>query len=229
MQQTSELYQTLLRDREHVWEVRAVIAGEEYGEDRIVSLRVSGDLYADGRPGVGGCPAREIDLTVRAPGQVPAMAEIRPYLRLRKGETASEWLPKGVFFVDTRSRDEAGGTLTLKGYDAMLKAGQRYLAEGDQGEWPRSMAAVAAHIAGRMGVTLDGRSPIKADYRMGHPGDYTMRELLGYIAAAHGGNWVITDQGRLRLVTLGELPREQRRLVTETGRVITLGGTALRV
>jgi hypothetical protein len=43
------------------------------------------------------------------------------------------------------------------------------------------------------------------------------------IAAAHGGNWVITDEGKLRLIPLGSAPAETNNLVTEHGDTITFG------
>lgn len=39
-------------------------------------------------------------------------------------------------------------------------------------------------------------------YKMEYPNDYTMREILGYIAAAHGGFWTMAGDGKLRLAQL---------------------------
>lgn len=48
------------------------------------------------------------------------MAEIRRYIRLVNGDRSSEWLPKGVFYVNRRSWED--GLWSIEAYDAMLKA-----------------------------------------------------------------------------------------------------------
>ena len=58
---------------------------------------------------------------------------------------------------------------------------------------------------------------------------YSIRQELQWIAAAHGGNWIITGEGKLLLVPLLSMPEETSRLVTEYGDAITLGGVKIRV
>jgi len=66
MHQTSGLYQRLLRDPGHRKEVRVRIAGEDYLEDRLLSLETSGGAFAE--PDIGNCASRQIDLALRNPG-----------------------------------------------------------------------------------------------------------------------------------------------------------------
>ena len=56
-----------------------------------------------------------------------------------------------------------------------------------------------------------------------------MREILGYIAAAHAGNWIITDAGELRLVGFADIPPETFYLVTDHGDPIVFGDTRILV
>lgn len=223
MQETSALYQSLLRtwgtEREH----RAVIGGQTYGQDRLVSCQTSRALFTGDTLAVGGCYAGQLSLSLREPGDVPRMAEIKLYTRLVNGEQASEWLPAGVYYIDTRDMDKVSGVLSLTGYDAMLKAEQVYLREGDVGQWPRSMPVVVQDICARMDVTLDSRTVLSPAYMVEYPNDYTMREILGYIGAAHGGNWAMTPTGCLRLVTLAELPPETSLLIDDQGDAILMG------
>jgi len=233
MQDTSAIYGKLLRNAYHEKEIRVFIEDTEYRDDQIVSFQRSSDLYADGRPGVGGATAREIDLILRQPSGIPRTAKIRPEVRLVlkdwiSGEVtdASEWIPQGMFFTDTRSEDH--GDFTIHGYDAMLKAEQPYLGSTINDSWPQKAPAVAAAIAQRMGLTLDPRSVIAAD-DVPMPLDLTMREVLSDIAAANAGNWTVTDTGTLRLVPLRSIPSSTGYLVTEDGDAITLGGVRLKV
>lgn len=229
MQPTSELYQQLYREIGTVKEHRAVIAGEVYGEDRLVSCETTGNLFSQNTLSVGGTYAGQITLSLRSPGAIPRMAKMEIYCRLVNGSRVSEWIPDGVYYIDTRSTDPQSGVLTLNGYDAMLKAEQIYLPEGEVGEWPRPMPTVVEDICARMGVKLDSRTVLDPSYLVEYPNDYTMREILGYVAAAHGGNWIITPVGELRLVTLAERPEETNLLCDENGDVLMFGEVAILV
>lgn len=199
MQTTSTLWQQLFSDPNHRRDYRVEIAGTAYGEDAIVSLKTQGALFASS-PAIGCCVAGELDLTLYPTGEIPRMARIAVSLRLVSGAQQSEWLPQGVYYIDTRQPD--GDALALHGYDAMLKAEQVFVSESDTGEWPRTQQAVVSAICTRMGVELDARTVIDPAYLVEYPNDYTMREILGYIAAAHGGCWIITPAGKLRLLPL---------------------------
>lgn len=204
MQTTSELYKTLWADSSTKCQTAVSIAGTAYTEFSIISLETSGGLYAKKIPAVGGAVSREIDLAF-LPGSevIPRMAEIRISASLVLDEQASEPLPKGVFYFDTRYLDETTGALVVHGYDAMLKAEDQYIpTDSPSGTWPRKMTTVVADICVRIGVTLDARTVINADWEVEYPSDMSMREILGYIAAAHVGNWTITDAGELYLVPL---------------------------
>ena len=48
------------------------------------------------------------------------------------GTEYSEWIPKGVFYIDTRKLDTESGVLTLHGYDAMLKSEIEFLKAQDE-------------------------------------------------------------------------------------------------
>lgn len=235
MQSVSEQYLAIRAQIGHRAEHRAEIAGIEFVEGTpnipgsiVGSPVTSGGLFSGRGPGIGGTVARTLDLQVIPLGTIPRMAKIKLYSRLvgEHGET-SEWLPKGTFYIDTRQEDKVTGVVTIHGYDAMLKAEQTYLADGDTGEWPRSMQTVVNEIAQRMGVEVDPRTGIDSSYMVECPNDLTMREVLGYIAVAHAGNWIITDAGKLRLVGLTSAVKTDDYLVDEDGYAITFGGVRI--
>lgn len=187
------------------WESRVTIGGVEHSEGYIYELSISSALFSGGTVGIGGCVSKEIDLTVKPRGTIPRMAEIVVWIRPVADGITTDWLKKGVFYIDTRQEDATTGLLTIHGYDAMLKTERLYLEGGSSTEtWPQPMVDVAYKIAERIGVDVDERSAIDPDITVGYPVGYTMRELLSHIAAANGGNWVMTDVGELRLVSLCE-------------------------
>ena len=234
MHSVSDLWRTLLASPGHRKEVKLVIAGVTYGEDKIVdgSLRIDGGLYSDF--GIGNCCARQIDFEIYPQGTIPRQAKIEIYMRLRLGEQVSEWIPKGVFFFSTRKTDRITGVLSVHGYDSMLKAEQTWIDGGYDGkEWPMPALTVVNDIAKRMGVSVDSRTELNAAFPVQYPvdseGDMTMREALSRVAVSNAGNWTITDEGKLLLVGLNSMPAETNYLITEGGSAITFGGVRILV
>lgn len=229
MQQTSELYKQLLADPRHVKEVRLNVAGTDYFEDRLVELSTTAPLFSDGTLSVGGAVAKEIDVSLFAQGTIPRMAKLIPFVRLRLDGQVSEWIQKGVFYIDTRQTDESSDVTAFHGFDDMLKA--EVIWEPDQDlTFPMSMRAAVLLIAQLMGVEVDNPEDISDGYQVDYPAnEWTLRDVLRFCAGACGGNFVMTDLGKLRLVKLNQLPAETFYLVDQEGVPITFGGVRIRV
>lgn len=203
---TSELYKTIWADPIHQTEVKVDISGTEYNMGDIVSGTISGGVFS--KPGIGNCAARKLDLAILPKdAAIPRQAQMKVYVRLTLGDQVSEWVPKGVFFISTRKKDKMTGSLTITGYDAMLKTEKAWpTSSSDYAEdaWPVSQEDAVADIAARIGVTVDSRTILSAsfpvEYPTGENGDLTMREILSGIAVSNAGNWVISDEGKLRLL-----------------------------
>ena len=236
MQTTSALYKELFAS-EHETEIRIFINNVEYGMDKIVSLQTRlNSLGNSGSPSVGNVCAAEIDLVMKVPSlEIPRMAQLRPQVRLTDGSRYSEWIEKGYFFVATREEDDDiwddTRTVSIHGFDAMLKCQQNmYPEEGDQGYWPKQDLDVVYEIADKMDVYLDDRtvSIINRGYSIPYPGFGTdglsMSEMLGFIGSAYMGNWIITDNNRLRLIQLEHRPNDETfYIMTENGYSLVVG------
>lgn len=279
MQDVSQTYTSILQNGG--WhECKLEINGVVYDMDTLVSMRTSGGLFET--VGVGNTIAGTIDVELIAKSNtIPTMAQLCPYVRATNGTTNSEWLPKGVFWIDTREYDKESGVLRLSGMDAMLKGEQDYMQSGSQGTWPQIDRNVVCEVARRMGLggnvftaianptgnpknkgwyyksgslyylssdtsvktgttyyekTSTGLDPrtmplLNKYYKVGYPGygegAYTVREVLGFIGSMYAGNWIINEQGKLRLVILGDIPDETNYLINENDLRITLGGDRL--
>lgn len=279
MQTVSSTYTSILANGG--WhECKLEINGVVYDMDTLVSMRTSGGLFET--IGVGNTIAGTIDVELIAKSNtIPTMAQLRPYVRATNGTTNSEWLPKGVYWIDTREYDKESGVLKLSGMDAMLKGEQDYMQTGAQGTWPQIDRNVVCDIAKKLGIgsnqftaitnptgnpknkgwyykknnlyylssdtsvqtgttyyekTSTGLDPrtmplLNKYYKVGYPGygegAYTVREVLGYIGSMYAGNWIINEQGKLRLVVLGDIPAETAYLINENDLRITLGGDRL--
>lgn len=137
---------------------------------------------------------------------IPRAARVVIRMRLVGDEAASEWLEAGTFYISRRTRDAVTGVMELECYDALLKANAQMPEQAQNGaQWPRPMAEVAQWLAGLLGVELDARTELAAGdayvIEAPEPGT-TIHDVLGRIAAANGGNWIITPAGALRLVPL---------------------------
>ena len=236
MQITSDLYKELLAGN-HSKQIRLAIgegAGPDDGCDESIlfELKTTGSMFSEAVPTVGCCVSGEIDVELIPPtGGVPRQARLVPYVRLTDGVRYSEWIQKGVFYVDTRETIKGGSAdrLRLHGYDDMLKTEQDYPASTLQ--WPAADIDVVREIAAFIGVELDERTVelMVHSYPVQYPGQYSCRETLGYIAAMYGGCFVMSDLGELLLLPIFGIPPETNHLVTHAGRAITFGGVRIRV
>lgn len=259
MQPTSELYQELL-NKPHRKEVRLAIgengrlitklgnaitfggtriltgvsgADGGYTGQQLISVTTTGAVFSQDTPMVGCCVSGEITVRMLKPaGEIPRQARIVPYVRLTDGVNYSEWLQKGVYYIDTRQVEDRGSPpeyMTIHGYDDMLRTEQDY--PSSKLQWPARDIDVVREIADFIGVPIDARTValMSEGYLVSYPSDYSCREVLGYIAAMYAGCFVMSDLGELRLITLYDLPKETSYLVTGNGQPITFGGVRIRV
>lgn len=224
MQQTSGLWKQLSRERGIEKEYAFDINGIWYGPDVEVSHSVKYSLFESF--GIGNAMSATLTLDIYAPN-IPRGAVIKRYIRLTNGLQTSEWLPKGVFFTNRRECED--GLWTVEAYDAMLKADITWTPKGGF-TFPCTMEQAAQDIAAAMDVELDERNVYNPYTMSAYPeGEYIRRDALRDIAAAHGGNWFISDAGKLRLIPLISFPPETHYLVTEHGDAILFGGVRILV
>ena len=259
MQRTSDVYQEILAS-DHWEETRLSIGetgvlitkkGEDitfggvsilvgasgadggYDESILVTMETDSNMFGNQSPTLGACVSTEIDVEMLKPfGEIPPMARMVPYVRLTDGVRYSEWIPKGVFYIDTRDAKEYGPgleTITIHGYDDMLKAEQDYPASTLA--WPARDIDVVREIAAFIGVSVDPRTIpiINRGYTIQYPAGYSCRDVLGYIAAMYAGCFVMSDIGELRLITIYGIPKETRYLIDRNGAAITFGGVKILV
>lgn len=135
----------------------------------------------------------------------------------RKYNNVSEWVQKGVFWVDTRKKDYETSVLTIHGFDGILQLERMNTLNST------SSATLLNHICTTLGFQLDNRTQA-ASVTVSNPTYYTFREIMQMIAAVSAGNWIMTDLGELLLVPLNGMPTETYVLVDNIGNAITFGG-----
>lgn len=224
MQSVNELWRTLraLPDTEIEW--RFDINGVTYGPENEVSHDASHALFS--KFGFGNATCGGLNLQLYA-DNIPKGAEIKRFCRLVNGAQVSEWLPMGVYYINRRSEED--GYWEIEAFDNMRKAEKVW--EPDQSlTFPMPMDEAVTEICRVLGFTLDSRTTISHAYTLDYPeSEQTYRRTLQMIAAAHGGNFVFTGEGKLRLVPLISLPEESFYLVDQNGNPITFGGQRITV
>lgn len=228
MQSVSATYTTILSGK-HRAEWKVQIDGTDYGESVLESIKISSGAFGS-YPALGSCISAEIEIKMLKPvATFSRMAQIKPYVRIKNATQTSEWLPKGIFYIDTRETSKNGGVerLTIHGYDAMLKAECDAPISG----FPKTDKNTVNQIASQLGLTVDTGtlSAINRGYTIQMPAEYSSREVLGYIAAAYGGCFIIDDDGHLRLVRVNGFPAETNYLINTAGLAITFGGDRILV
>ena len=233
MQNTSQLYQDILSDRNHWFEYRLDVNGAgTFGEDVVRSIQTKSEMFQDD-PEIGKAVSAEVDVEMLTPSvELPQMAEMRPFVRVCAEGRQSEWIPQGVFYIDTRPRSKnpsAFSVLTIHGFDAMMKAEQPFQSNTITGD--STDTDMVDEIASILGVEVDSRTyDIMANgYTVPLLTGYSCREVLGFIGSMYVGSFVMTEEGKLRLVSILELPPETNYLITEEAENITFGGDRILV
>lgn len=235
MQETSSLYKRLLADPGH-WKEYALVIGESgadsvFRESSIISMSTQKSIFSDSNPSVGNCIAGQITAEMMKPkGDIPRRARLAPYVRLTNGKEHSEWLQKGVFFIDHReySGDE-NERMTVYGYDHIILAEEEF--PSSTHTWPRKDIDVVRDIANEIGTSIDRRTVqiMNKGYKINYPVGYSMREVLENIAAMYAGSFIMSDIGELLLITMFGIPKETSYLIDNAGFAVTFGGDRILV
>lgn len=235
MQDRSALWKSIVSDGNFYTEAKAEINGTEYTE---ISAPMINRASCSKALSVGNCVSATLQLSIRTEDIIPRSAEVIVRQRVSNGEESSEWLPAGTFFIGKRGTDPVSGILTFTCYDAMLKANDAYpLSESDV--WPKTMKACVREIADLLGVPVDARTwdfvIERIDYFINEPSGSSMIEILQYIGAVYGGNWIITPQNKLRFVPVESPMEDTENLVNvygilggvDVGNTITVSGVRM--
>ena len=200
----------------------AVIGNKTY--TAITAPKIDRALLSDPLS-VGNCTSATLQLSVMTDDVIDTSSPVIIKARITDGKQYSEFMDFGKFYIDMPEVNE--NLITLTCYDSMLKAGQMYVDETDsEEEWPKPMITCVEEIALRIGVGIDPRTRINVgvDYLVPYPSGRTMQQVLGFIGAVHGGNWIITEENLLRLVPIINSPDDTFNIIDEDYNTIMTGG-----
>lgn len=236
MQDTSgiENFDTIVHAGNYSVETKLVINNTDFTESQIYSVKTTRQMFTSQNPTVGNAVVGRLDATITLPmTTIPIAAEIKPYVRVFNDSLTSGWLQKGVFYFYQRWIDEDSGTMTIVAFDAMFRGNQSYPSSSLSWDDTHPYAwQVVDEILEFMDVTAeaDTLALLRAsNYIVQFPAQYSLRDVLGSIAAMYGGNFIITNEGLMRFIAFADLAGETYYLVTNDGSPITFGGMRILV
>lgn len=166
-------------------------------------------MFSDGFT-IGSCPSGYFEFTARDQNaDIPKNSEVRFEIKISGERGDTEWFPFGTYFIDNRAHGKS--TITFQCYDRMLFAEQGFWdayikVTGDTSAKAlrpeMKMSKAVDIICKALGTTLDPRSQIFNDTTIKIEADYTCREVLKAIAISNAGNFLMTDEDKLRLLVL---------------------------
>ena len=173
MQDTTGIlnYDIIVGAGDYSVETKLVIDNTDYMEGQIYSVKTTRQMFTSQNPTVG----------------IPLAAEIKPYIRVFNATLTSDWLQKGVFYFYQRWIDEDSSTMTIVAFDAMFRGNQSYPSSSLTWDDTHPYAwQVVDEILEFMDVTAeeDTLTLLRAsDYIVQFPAQYSLRDVLGSIAA----------------------------------------------
>ena len=191
MYPVSEMFQRLIQSPMREFDTKVIINGVEHGSNEVVEWNIVETITESESYTIGNAIPTKFELKIYTQSIFPTYAEMRPYIRL----IDTEWIPLGVFYVDSRKESE-GGIWEFVCYDKLMQANQPWETEL---YLPASMSQVVQEICDVLEIQLAPDTSLMFEVPL-ITHEFTMRQVLGYIAGCHGANAKINRNGELAFI-----------------------------
>lgn len=175
------------------------------GDDDIEedSLILDKSVFTAAKP-IGNTPCFTMECCLRQKeADIPKGAWLELQIRLQNSTQSTDWVSLGKFKVNKRFK-YPDGWVKLSCRDRMQMANQLFIKDEsvDVTTWPKPMTEVMSMSLEIMGITLDPSTTINEGegWVVSLPLGLSIRTIWSSIAAAHGGNFIITPHDTLKLV-----------------------------
>ncbi|WP_068779667.1 polymer-forming cytoskeletal protein [Paenibacillus sp. GM2] len=209
----SPIFADYIKRHDRQFIVKVVIDGTEYTSAQIVEFSLNHLLAGGDNFELGTAIPSDLTLKLRLPDPIRPNAKVVPYLALSLESMswleaeypwesmdipwisgATEWLPLGEFYIDTRQKINDVWTYTC--FDKLITANVPYIS---QLSYPTTQKAVFDEICNRLGFTYDSSVVINPSYQIqAGPAGYTCRQVLAYIAGANSASIFMGKDGVMR-------------------------------
>lgn len=193
------------------YEWRVVNGSNTWTIENLISGTLTTSMFEE--LSVGNAPSAQLDLTLWDVTPDTSSPLVLQFRATDGASTQSAWYTKGTFFIDTVEASPYSEETKIVAFDSMLKTEVTYMASGS---WiPKTDFEVVTEIAGDIGVTIESGtsnllsgSPVTLSNAPNvGPNGVTDRQMLCYIAAIRGGNFIINPAGELQLILAYQTPQ----------------------
>jgi len=191
MYPASDLFQRLIKNPMREFDTKVIINGVEHGSNEVVEWDIVETITESESYTIGNAIPTKFELKLYTQSIFPPNAEMKPYIRL----IDTEWIPLGVFYVDSRKESE-GGIWEFVCYDKLMQANQPWKTEL---YLPASMFQVVEEICDVLEIQLAPDTSLMFEVPL-VTHEFTMRQVLGYIAGCQGANAKINRNGELAFI-----------------------------
>ena len=191
MYPASDLFQRLIKNPMREFDTKVIINGVEHGSNEVVEWDITETITESESYTIGNAIPTKFELKLYTQSIFPTNAEMKPYIRL----IDTEWIPLGVFYVDSRKESE-GGIWEFVCYDKLMQANQPWETEL---YLPASMFQVVEEICDVLEIQLAPDTSLMFEVPL-VTHEFTMRQVLGYIAGCQGANAKINRNGELAFI-----------------------------
>lgn len=208
----SPLYAEYLKRHDREFIVKALINGVEYDNTVIVDFTVNNQIVSSDEFEIGTVIPSQLTITMRTRDVIPANAKIIPFLSLSlAGMTwdeadypwedmdlpweggATEWLPLGEFYVD--SREKVYDTWVFTCMDKLIWSDVAFVSALS---YPATQQAVWGEICSQLGYSYAG-VVIDPSYTFQvAPTGFTSKQVMGFIASANSASVYADKDGVIR-------------------------------
>ncbi|MEK4513650.1 polymer-forming cytoskeletal protein [Paenibacillus sp. FSL K6-2524] len=209
----SPIFADYLKRHDKQYIVKAVIDGTEYSSASIVEFSIENVMAGGEEFEIGTANPSKLTIKLRLPDAIKPNAKIIPYLSLSLDSMnwleavypweqmdipwtagATEWLPLGEFYVD--SREKINDVWTYICCDKLITTEVAYIS---QLNYPATQKAVFDEICNRIGLVYDSSVVINPNYKIqAGPAGYSCRQVLAYIAGANSASIFMGKDGVMR-------------------------------
>lgn len=197
MYDTSDNFKSYAENTSRTVDVKIVIGESEYLKNSIVELEIEDSIISEEEFELGGCITSRMNLTLKTDDLIPNNAEMKVYMRYVLGAESSEWLPLGVFYIDSRSYQNKMWKFVC--FDKLIVSQKYY---DSALVFPNTMHQVLIELCYNLGITISSGllESINLTYMINSKPDYgirTYRDMIRFIASAHGKVAKLNKNGEL--------------------------------
>lgn len=205
----SSTFRTLSNAAARDVECKLVINGTAYSSAAVTSLKIYRSI-GDSGMAIGNTISDHISVALIS-ALIPSGQTVKPYVRFG----SEDWVQLGEFFV-TQSQ-ATRETCEFEAYDKMYMLDKRCTFQGNGGtlaalEFPATMQQMLDYICTLRGLTCEFEcQPFIVQSRPTYDADaygdnkyYTQRDIISFIASAHGANARFRADGSLDFTVVGQ-------------------------